>query len=363
MVVHEQGKHFGADEETVGTSVAAEATRSTVGKVAQRVLTLLAILMAIGLGTSVASAGTCSPTITPGESINRVAASCPGGTTFTIKDGAYKLSGSVNADSRDTYKGTYSDGSRPTINANGAEAAFLVGGTNGVQISGLDVTGAKGGDYCEPACGSAIKGDGTNMHVSNVRLHHNPNQGIGNPGDGFLLENSEIDHNGSYSFTILDRNNGKEPSSSAGIKALEGAATFRNNKIHDNYWIGIWCDERGGPIVATGNNIYNNGKVGIQYETCRGSSTRSSEIKNNTITHNGYINANTPTPKAGILGQDPQSLEVAYNTVTDHPQHGVQVVKGTRQSIFGVKIHDNRLRNDTVQGCSLSGVLCFANGL
>lgn len=355
--MHEQGKHFGVDE--VGASVAAEAARLTVGKIVKRVLSTLAILLAIGLGAPVTSAGACAPTITPGESINRVTASCPGGTTFTIQDGSYKLSGPVNVDSRDTYRGSYSDGSRPTIDANGAKAAFVVGNTNGVQISGLDVTGAKGGDYCEPGCGSAIMGDGTNLRVSNVRLHHNLNQGIGNPGDGFLLENSEIDHNGSYSFTILDRNSGKEPSSSAGIKTVHGAATFRNNRIHDNYWIGIWCDQRGGPFVATGNNIYNNGKVGIQYETCTGSS----EIKNNTITHNGYINASTPTPKAGILGQDPQGLEVAYNTIADHPQHGIQVVDGPRQSIFGVKIHDNRLRNDTVQGCSLSGVLCFANGL
>jgi hypothetical protein len=349
------------DEDRGETPKAASAVPPAVRKVARWFVTFLTILVAVGLGSPVATAASCAPTITPGESINRVAASCPGGTTFTIKDGAYKLTGSINADSRDTYKGIYSDGSRPTINANGAEAAFLVGGTNGVNISGLDVTGAKGGDYCEPACGSAIKGDGTNMHVSNVRLHHNVNQGIGNPGHGFLLENSEIDHNGSYSFTILDRNNGKEPSSSAGIKVLEGSATFRNNRIHDNYWIGIWCDERGGPLVATGNNIYNNGKVGIQYETCTGSSTRSSAITNNTITHNGYMNANTPTPKAGILGQDPQSLEVAHNTIADHPQYGIHVVKSTRQQIFGVKIHDNRLRNDTVQGCGLSGVLCFAN--
>jgi len=69
---------------------------------------------------------------------------------------------------------------------------------------------------------------------------------------------------------------------------LEGAATFRNNEIHDITGTG-WCDE--GADRSTGNDIYNNGKVGIRNETCRGSSTRSSEIKNNIITHNGYINA------------------------------------------------------------------------
>jgi len=79
--------------------------------------------------------------------------------------------------------------------------AFNVGDTKRVTISGLSISGTKGGDGCEPACGGAIKKDGRNLHVINVRLHHNPNQGIGNPGPGFLLKNSEIDYNGSASFT------------------------------------------------------------------------------------------------------------------------------------------------------------------
>src|SRR5215211_7606040 len=203
--------------------------------------------MVIGLGASFASAATrCHPVLSPGENLARVAEHCPPSTTFTIKDGTYKLSSAVNASSGDTFKGVYSDGTRPKIDANGALMAVNVGDTKGATISGLSISGSGGGDWCEPACGGAIKKDGRNLHVSNVRLHHNPNQGIGNPGPGFLLQNSEIDHNGSASFS-----NGSN--SSAGVKITRGPATFRNNMVHHNYWHGIWCDGFAESIVISGN--------------------------------------------------------------------------------------------------------------
>jgi hypothetical protein len=116
---------------------------------------VLAVSMAIGLVVSVAPAATkCEPVLTPGENLARVAASCPPSTTFTIKDGTYKLSTAVDASSGDTFKGVYSDGSRPQIHANGAQIAFNVGDTKGVTISGLSISGTGGGAWCDPACGA-----------------------------------------------------------------------------------------------------------------------------------------------------------------------------------------------------------------
>src|ERR687889_2501006 len=87
----------------------------------KKLLLVLSVSMAIGLGVSVASAATrCNPVLTPGENLARVAAHCPPSTTFTIKDGTYKLSRAVNANSEDTFKGVYSDMTRPKIDANGA---------------------------------------------------------------------------------------------------------------------------------------------------------------------------------------------------------------------------------------------------
>jgi parallel beta-helix repeat protein len=324
---------------------------------------LAAALAAIGLEAHVASAAarTCDSVITPGEGLAKAAANCPPSTTFTIKDGAYKLSGPIDADSGDTFKGSYSDGSLPTIDAQRAESAFNVSGTNRVTIRSLSISGAGGGDKCAPACGGAIKGDGTKLHVLNARLHHNANQGIGNPGDGFILKNSEIDHNGSYRFTSLDSSSGKDTSSSAGVKITGSSATLTNNRIHHNYWHGFWCDLKGGPIMVTGNRIDNNGKSGIKYEICKGPG---SKISHNSVVHNGYLKKGSSDLKGrvGILLQSAQSVEVTNNTLQDNRGHGIYAKDSNRQKTFGVFIHHNSMRNDSVGGCKITGVKCQANG-
>jgi parallel beta-helix repeat protein len=331
-----------------------EETATLGGGTLNKLLLVLAVAMAIGLGVSVASAATtCNPVLTPGENLARVAANCPPSTTFTIKDGTYKLSGAVNANSGDTFKGVYSDGTRPKIVANGALMAFNVGDTKGVTISGLSISGTNGGEWCEPECGGAIKKDGRNLHVINVRLHHNPNQGISNPGPGFLLKNSEIDHNGSASFT------NDSVSSTAGVKITRGPATFRNNSVHHNYWHGIWCDGFAESIVISGNEVHHNGKSGIRYEICRGPT---SKITNNRVFANGYTKKETSEGRGGIVLVAAQGVEVANNIVKGNRWPGIHAKSSDRQRTSGVRIHHNTLGNDTLKGCKLTGVVCRANG-
>src|ERR671916_2794027 len=308
--------------------------------------------MVIGLGASFASAATrCNPVLTPGENLARVAANCPPSTTFTIKDGTYKLSRAVIANSGDTFKGVYSDGTRPKIVANGALMAFNVGDTNRVTISGLSISGTGGGEWCEPECGGAIKKDGRNLHIINVRLHHNPNQAIGNPGPGFLLKNSEIDHNGSASFT------NDSVSSTAGVKITRGPATFRNNEVHHNYWHGIWCDEYAGSIVISGNAVHHNGKSGIRYEICKGPS----KITNNRVFANGHLKKDKGS-RDGIVLVGAQGVGVANNILRGNRGDGIQAKTADRQRTSGVRIHHNSLPTDTLKGCKLDGVVCQANG-
>jgi parallel beta-helix repeat protein len=319
-----------------------------------KLLLVLAVSMAIGLGVSVASAATrCNPVLTPGENLARVAAHCPPSTTFTIKDGTYKLSRAVNANSGDTFKGVYSDKTRPKIDANGALMAFNVGDTKGVTISGLSISGTGGGEWCEPACGGAIKKDGWNLHVLNVRLHHNPNQAVSNPGPGFLLKNSEIDHNGSASFTKGGT------SSAAGVKITRGPATFRNNEVHHNYWHGIWCDGFAESIEISGNVVHHNGKSGIRYETCRGPG---SKITNNRVFANGYLKKDLREGRGGIVLVGAQGVEVADNILRGNRGDGIHAKSADRQRTSRVMIHHNSLGNDTLKGCKLSGVVCRKNG-
>jgi parallel beta-helix repeat protein len=314
---------------------------------------VLAVSIAIGLGASDGSAATrCHPVLTPGEHLARVAAHCPPSTTFIIKDGTYKLSRAVDANSGDTFKGIYSDGSRPQIVANGALMAFNVGGTNRVTIRGLSISGTRGGEECEPACGGAIKKEGWNLHVINVRLHHNPNQGLGHPGPGFVLKNSVIDHNGSASFTKGGT------SSAAGVKITNGPATFRNNQVHHNYWHGIWCDNFAGSIEISGNVVHHNGKSGIRYETCRGPG---SKITNNRVFANGHLKKDKGS-RAGIVLVGAQDVRVANNILRGNRGHGIRANTSDRQRTSRVRIHHNSLLKDTLKGCYLAGVVCRANG-
>jgi parallel beta-helix repeat protein len=283
-----------------------------------------------------------------------VAANSPPSTTVPIKDAPYKLSRAVNANSGDTFKGVYSDGTRPQIDANGAQIAFNVGDTKGVTISGLSISGTKGGEWCDPECGGAIKKDARNLHVLNVRLHHNLNHAIGNPGPGFVLKNSEIDHNGSASFTKGGT------SSAAGVKITRGPATFRNNEVHHNYWHGIWCDEYAGSIEISGNVVHHNGQNGIRYEICRGPT---SKITNNRVFGNGYLKKDIPEGRGGIVLVGAQGVDVANNIVKGNRWPGIHARSSDRQRTSGVSIHHNSLGNDTLRGCKLAGVVCRANGM
>jgi parallel beta-helix repeat protein len=177
----------------------------------------------------------------------------------------------------------------------------------------------------------------------------------------FILKNSEIDHNGSYRFTSLDSSSSKDNSSSAGVKIAGSSATLTNNRIHHNYWHGFWCDLKGGPIMVTGNRIHNNGKSGIKYEICKGPG---SKISHNSVVHNGYLKKGSSDLKGrvGILLQSAQSVEVTNNTLQDNRGHGIYAKDSNRQKTFGVFIHHNSMRNDSVGGCKITGVKCQANG-
>jgi parallel beta-helix repeat protein len=184
-----------------------------------------------------------------------------------------------------------------------------------------------------------------------VRLHHNPNHAISNPGPGFLLKNSEIDHNGSASFTKGGT------SSAAGVKITRGPATFRNNEVHHNYWHGIWCDGFADSVVISGNVVHHNGKSGIRYEICRGPS----KITNNRVFANGHLKKNIREGRGGIVLVGAQGVDVADNIVKGNRGPGIQARSSDRQKTSGVRIHHNSLGNDTLKGCKLGGVVCRTN--
>jgi hypothetical protein len=170
------------------------------------------------------------------------------------------------------------------------------------------------------------------------------------------VTNSEIDHNGSFSFT-----NDGGPTSAAGIKSVN-SLTVLNSNVHDNLWSGIWCDGIQGYLCGgmqvKGSTLTRNGKVGIHYEA----STGPGVFANNRIFDNGK---NTNAPKrAGIIIYASQNIQIYGNTFGNNSTNAINVGEDTRTwspRLSNISIHDNTMNGNTIIGCSLGPVTCTNN--
>jgi hypothetical protein len=86
-----------------------------------------------------------------------------------------------------------------------------------------------------------------------------------------------------------------------------------------------------------------------------------SKIINNRVFANGYLSKDIPEGRGGIVLVSAQDVEVADNILRGNRGHGIQARSGDRQRTSRVSIHHNSLRNDTLRGCKLAGVVCRAN--
>jgi hypothetical protein len=287
----------------------------------------------------------------PTQNLTQVAANSAAGTTFCIHDGTYNISVPVKVEGNDRFIGLYDDSSRPAVVTTKAQQVFNAGPSSGALIKGLKISGAVGGNYCEPSCGRGIQG-GHNLTVYDAWITNNKNNGIGGTSTGLRVENSIIDHNGSYSFSYLDG----QPSTAAGIKSSQTSLTVLNSTITDNYWDGVWCDNDCEAVTVKNSTLTGNGKSGIHNEISSGPAI----FSGNTIKGNGRLaGANHPS---GLLIVSSSNVDAYNNTFGNNSDHGVRIIKdGRAPGVSNVKIHDNTINLDSLSGCTLSGVSCWNN--
>ncbi len=318
------------------------------------VVALVALVPAFLLsGPNAEAAYPCSGKhVYPSQNLSEAAASSRAGTTFCVHDGTYNISSSVDVQDKDRFIGIYSDSTRPAVVTSKALRVFHAISANGATIKGLKITGATGGNYCEPGCGQGIRG-GTHLTVDDVWLTQNKNNGIGGTGVGLLVQNSVIDNNGSYSFTRFDGG----PSQSAGIKSASGSVTILNSVIRDNYWVGAWCDIDCNAFTVKNSTITGNGKAGIHDEISDGPAV----FSGNTIKGNGTLTA--ADRHAGLLVMSSANVDAFDNDFGGNAlRNGVQVAEDSRPPrLSNIKIHDNTMNGDNVVNCTLSGVQCYGN--
>lgn len=296
------------------------------------------------------AASSCSgKRVYPSQNLTRVAAGSPAGTTFCLRDGNYEISGAVYVQDRDRFIGVYRDRSRPAVVTNRARQVFEATSSDGATIRGLRISGAVGGNYCEPYCGRGIQG-GTDLTVDNVRATDNANQGIGGTGPRLLVRGSVVDRNGSYSFA---RDGGII--TAAGIKSAD-SMTILNSQLRNNYWDGVWCDNQCGAFTVKNSTIIGNGKAGIHDEISTGPAT----IAGNTIRGNGVLSG--ADRHAGLLIVDSTNVNAYNNSFGRNVLYGVHVIDyGRSPRTSGVRLRDNTMNGNRIAGCSLPGVYCARN--
>jgi hypothetical protein len=288
----------------------------------------------------------------PSQNLTTVAANTGAGTTFCIHDGTYNVSKAVVVQDNDKFIGLYNDSTRPAVSTSKAQVVFDANqGSDWAVIKGLRISGAVGGNYCEPACGKGIRG-GRYLTVDNVRLTRNANNGIGGAGSGLVVKNSRIDHNGSRSFTRLDGG----ISQSAGIKSATGSLTVLNSRIENNYWVGLWCDIDCNAFTVKDSIITGNGKAGIHDEISNGPAV----ISGNTIRGNGALAA--ADQHAGMLIMSSANVDAYNNTFGNNVGLGVKIGEDRRPpAMSNIKVHHNRKNGDRFADCALPGVSCYNN--
>jgi hypothetical protein len=285
----------------------------------------------------------------PGANLSAVAANHSSGTSFCVNDGTYNVSQPIEVQSADVWQGVYSDLTRPTIAGSGAQQIMNARGSTGARIQNLTVTGATGNSNCQPECGRGISG-GSDLTLVNIRSTENANQGVGGAGNGLLIRDSVLDHNGSPEFY-----EDGTFASAAGVKSVN-SLVIRNSRMTDNAWIGAWCDLECGRFEVHDSVLSGNGKAGIFDEV----STGPAIFEGNVLQNNG-ANALNRNP-SGLLVVSSRNADAFNNTFGGNIGFGLKAVEDDRSpTLSNVTLRDNTTNGDTVGGCGLSGVSCYGN--
>jgi hypothetical protein len=276
--------------------------------------------------------------LTPADDLQDAIDARAGGTTYCLAAGTYTVGAPVRPHSGDRFVGAGPDAT--SVEASSAPAVFETTGTSGVSFRKLSISGADGSESCKPSCGRGISG-GTNLYVSEVRLHDNDTAGIGGTDGGLRIVSSEIDHNGSEAMVGC---------CSAGVKSANGYS-ITGSLVHDNVGVGVWCDVGcAGAFEVVGNVITRNELGGVRYETSAGPAV----IRDNTVTYN---NLREEGGHGGIEVNSSRNVVIEANVLGGNGGAGI-IVNGSRSPGLGdVRILQNTMAGDEVAGCD-EGAVC-----
>lgn len=181
-------------------------------------------------------------------------------------------------------------------------------------------------------------GQNTGHNILNNRILFGGQIGIHGAARGSIISGNEIAYNNTERYC---------PNASCGIGETGGIkvtassnVTVDGNFIHDNFGHGIHFDTDTHTNTITDNRIYENARMGIQYEL-----SSDALIARNRVIGNGYhVYEKIKNPSINVLLSS--NVEVADNVVSGGSS-GINVAafdrEGFDSTVSGVYVHDNAI--------------------
>jgi parallel beta-helix repeat protein len=240
------------------------------------------------------------------------------------------------------------------VEVSAANYAFT-GPANGVVIRGLTVEkyyntaqlGAINGAYtkgwrvenCDIRRNSGAGVTlGSDSQLLNSRLHDNGQIGATISGSNILLEGNDVWGNDTAGYDAGWEGGGIKVSGGKGI-------VFRNNRAHDNFGPGLWCDGDCDGVLFERNTASGNDGPGIFYEISRNAVIRDNVLRENNHDHAPWFWG------AEIQIAASQDVDVYNNAVTVAPGgRSIMLIDQNRPNASGgyYQTRDNRVHDNTI---------------
>ncbi len=299
----------------------------------------------------------------------------PAGTTYCLEAGTFKVTSTIKTESGDRVIGagrdaTFIDGTGLSPTAPGI---FITTDNNyfaNLGIFGAPTPAAGGPIYCTPYksdCGIAFFLMGSPLTVQSVDCHDNGGNCIGGGGSANITVNDLNCWNNGNAYSMTSEFLYAACIKRVAIYEPGGNTTVTNSYIHDNPWVGLWCDYcTHGLFDAENNRFVHNGLAGIEWEMSGGwTSDDHAIIKNNVFQNNNYLGFSY---SGGMHVSTANDITIESNTFQGNSIGGINIIcTGSRNppqpDSRGVVVQSNTMNGDSVVGCSLTGVTCTNNDL
>lgn len=313
------------------------------------------------------SSGCRGISVPSGADLGQVMASEPAGTTYCLQAGSFEVRSTISTEVGDRVIGegrdaTFIDGSglAPT-----SVGIFEV--TGEAYFEDLDIAGAptpatSDGTTCgtEAApyrsnCGKAFSMGNASLTLRTVDCHDNGGSCIGGGGSANVtVDDLNCWNNGSaYSMTPAFRF--AACIKRAAVYSGPGNTTVTNSFIHDNPWVGVWCDFcKYGFFHIQGNRFVRNGRAGVQWEMSGGwTPSDHALVKENLFQGNNYLKEEIG---ADVVISSANDIVVTSNVFTEERRTSIGIVFTTSRNPpqprgVGVVIEDNMVDPRAIIGC------------